>query len=258
MNIALFAARSVGYEVARFFGEKKEKIACLVLDSNDRSGLNLQIMEASGVSQDCIFYSSDLYHNETLNYLNENNLDLIILAWWPYILKEQLIKIPRIGCLNFHNSYLPYNRGKNPNFWSIVENFPYGVTLHFIDSGIDSGDIAYQAGIEKNWEDTGETLYIRGLQEIIRLFKDKFYEIKNGQIPRKKQDLIKGSFHKSSELEMASRIELDKAYKARELLDLLRARTFRPHPGAWFLENGERYEVRVEIKKANKTEDDKI
>jgi len=53
-------------------------------------------------------------------------------------------------------------------------------------------------------------------------------------------------------------IELDKAYKARELLDLLRARTFRPHPGAWFLENGERYEVRVEIKKANKTEDDKI
>ena len=257
MNIVLFAAGSVGYEVARLFAENEEKIICLVLNSDDHSGFNLKIMDALGVSQENIIYSEDLYCKDTLAYFNNLNLDIFILAWWPYILKEQLIDIPKIGCLNFHNSYLPYNRGKNPNFWSIVENCPYGVTLHFIDSGIDSGDIAYQSYLKKTWEDTGESLYYRGLQEIIRLFKDNFFEIINGEIPRKLQDLSRGSFHKNCELEEASRIELDRSYKARELLNLIRARTFRPHPGAWFLDDGEKYEVRVDIRKVNEKEDDK-
>lgn len=249
MNIGLFASCSVGYEVAKFLGEDNESLACLVLDSNDKSGFNSQIINASGIPQEKIFFSDSIYNKSTLDILAKLNLDLIIMAWWPYILKEEQIKIPRIGCLNFHNSYLPNNRGKNPNFWTIVEDRQYGVTLHFVDKGIDSGDIAYQSIIEKSWEDTGETLYYRSLQEAVKLFREKFSEIKSGRIPRRRQDLTKGSFHKSIELDAASRIELDKTYTARELLNLLRARTFQPYPSAWFIDKGEKYEVRVEIKK---------
>ena len=68
--------------------------------------------------------------------LKEINLDLIVLAWWPYIIKEPLISISRLGCLNLHPSLLPYNQGKHPYFWSIVEDVPFGVTIHFIDAGI--------------------------------------------------------------------------------------------------------------------------
>lgn len=100
-------------------------------------------------------------------------LDLIILAWWPYILKEALIKIPKIGCLNFHPSYLPYNRGKHPNFWSLVEDVPFGVSLHFVDTGIDSGSIAFQKIVPKSWEDTGKTLHEKGKREIVKLFQEK-------------------------------------------------------------------------------------
>lgn len=83
----------------------------------------------------------------------------MILAWWSYVLKENLIRIPRIGCLNFYPSFLPYNRGKHYNFWTIVEGNPFGVSQHSVDQGIDTGDIAYQSRIAKTWEDTGEALY---------------------------------------------------------------------------------------------------
>lgn len=249
MNIGLFAARRVGHEVTKWFGENKEPLTCLVLDAKDVTGLNTQIIEDSGVARDKVFSSDSVYRSGTLAVFREMNLDLIILAWWPYIIKESLIEIPRIGCLNFHPSYLPYNRGKHYNFWSLVEGTAFGVTLHFVDKGIDTGDIAFQSVIEKTWEDTGETLYYKAQRETVRLFKEKFPELKRGNIPRKTQVLSHGSFHTSDELEGASRIDLDKRYTARELLNLLRARTFRPYPGAWFIDKGEKYEVRIDITK---------
>ena len=252
MNIALFAARHVGYEVARFFGENKEALSCLILDENDVAGYNSKIIADSGVADERVFYSNSLYKQQTLTSLKKMDLDLILLAWWPYIIKKSLIQIPRLGCLNFHPSYLPYNRGKHYNFWTLVEDTPFGVTLHWIDEGIDSGDIAFQSVIEKSWEDTGETLYVKAQEKIVNLFKLKFHAIKFGNIPRIGQDPDKVSFHRSGELEPGSRIELDKSYKARDLLNVLRARTFPPYPAAWFLDKDEKYEVRIKINKVKR------
>lgn len=257
MNISLFAADVVGHQIAKFFGEKNESLTCLVLDSEDRKALNQQIIADSGIKEpDRIFYSNSLYKEDTLGRLKKMNLDLVILAWWPYILKEELMEIPKIGCLNFHPSFLPYNRGKDSNFWSIVEEVLFGVSLHFVNAGIDTGDIAYQSVIDKDWEDTGETLYEKALKEIVKLFKDNFEQIKSVQIPRKPQDLRQGSFHKREELDSASLIDLDKSYRARDLLNIIRARTFPPHPAAWFVDNGQKYEVRIEIKRVGGRGDD--
>lgn len=249
MKIALFAADIVGNEIAKFFGENNESLACLVLDSKDKKGFNLQILLDSNIENDKVFYSDSLYEEEILHALKKMDLDLIILAWWPYILKESLLEIPKIGCLNFHPSYLPYNKGKDPNFWAIAEDTPFGVSLHFVNMKIDSGNIAFQSAIDKSWEDTGKTLYERALKEIVKLFKDNFQQIKSGKIPRKSQDFSYVSFHKRSELDSASKIDLDKKYIARDLLNIIRARTFYPHPAAWFVDNGKEYEIRIKITK---------
>jgi methionyl-tRNA formyltransferase len=250
VKIALFAAQKVGCQIAAFLGELHEELlSCMVLDAHDKSGLNPAIIAGSRLATpDRIFYSDSLYDDHVLSALRAMSPDLAILAWWPYIIQPSVIEIPRLGCLNFHPSYLPYNRGKHYNFWSIVESAPFGVTLHWVDSGIDTGDIAFQSRIETSWEDTGATLYQKAQREIVRLFKEKFPEIKRGQIPRKPQALHEGSFHRSCELEAASRINLDLQYSGRDLLNVLRARTFPPHSGAWFVEDGKRYEVRIEIR----------
>ncbi len=249
MIIGLFASGTVGSEIAEFLGSQPDPIALLVLDANGSASLNRHMIEASRIPPERLIYSDRLYEKETLEALHQYKLDLLILAWWPYILKDCLIRIPRLGCLNFHPSYLPYDRGKHPNFWTIVDDSPFGVTLHFIGPGVDSGDVAYQSRIAKTWEDSGKTLYFKAQREIVRLFKEKFPEIREGRIPRFPQTRTQGSYHHSSELENGSRIDLDRNYRARDLLNLLRARTFPPHPGACFMDQGEKYEVRIHIRK---------
>ena len=252
MKLGLFASQQVGLEIAKFFRETNEPVQFVVIDAKGDAALNREIVRHAGVNEGKVFSSDSIYELNRLAELEALAPDLILLAWWPYILKEALIRVPRIGCLNFHPSLLPYNRGKNYNFWTIVEDSPFGVTLHFIDRGVDSGDIAFQSQIDKSWEDTGETLYRKAQHEIVKLFKEKFPLIKAGTIPRMPQDLSKGSFHKSSELDEASRIDLDRPYAARELLNIMRARTFPPYPGAWFIDGTDTYEVRVSIKRVNK------
>lgn len=247
MKIGLFAAGQVGHQIAKFFGENREPLSFLVVDVNDPFNLNTQIIADSQILPECVYLSHQLREDAVLEMLAASQTDLIILAWWPYILKEPQIRLARVGCLNFHPSFLPYNRGKHYNFWNIVEDVPFGVTIHFVDTGIDTGDLAFQSTIQKSWEDTGKSLYDKAQAEIVRLFVENYPRIKLGQIPRTPQDLSRGTFHKGSELEAASEIFLDRQYKARDLLNVLRARTFPPHPGAWFIDQDVKYEIRIQI-----------
>lgn len=255
MKFVVFASDYVGKEIVKFLGKIGQDISCIVIDIKDKGGFNKEILDNFTVNNPngAVIYSSDVYSQENLDLLKAINPEIILLAWWSYIIKLPLIEIPKLGTLNFHPSYLPYNRGKHYNFWTIVENTPFGVTIHWVDEGVDSGDIAFQALIEKTWEDTGEILYYKAQEEIIKLFKDNFQRIRDGQIPRIKQNTAEGSFHKASELTEASRINLDKEYKAEDLLNLLRAKTFPPHPAAWFYDkDGTKFEVRVKILRCEK------
>ncbi len=171
------------------------------------------------------------------------------LVWWPWILPPQLVRLPKYGFINTHPSLLPHNRGKHYNFWALVEQAPFGVSLHFVADGIDCGDIVAQKTIPYGWEDNGATLYNAAVQAMVELFKDTYPRIRQGDITRTPQDLTKGSFHYSSEIDSASKIDLDATYTARELLNLLRARTFPGHPACWFEDAGQIFEVRVEIRR---------
>lgn len=70
------------------------------------------------------------------------NIDLVIsFLFWKKI-KRELIELPRIGCINFHPAPLPDFRGVGGYNFAIYENLPYwGVSAHFVDESIDTGDI---------------------------------------------------------------------------------------------------------------------
>ncbi|MFC2156794.1 formyltransferase family protein [Acidobacteriota bacterium] len=77
----------------------------------------------------------------------------VIISQSQNILKKEILKVPRIGVLNRHNALLPKNRGRLSPFWALYyKNVRTGVSIHFVDEGIDSGGIITQMGfdIEKN------------------------------------------------------------------------------------------------------------
>ena len=126
--------------------------------------------------------------------------DIIFLLWWSHIVTPEILAIPTIGFVNLHPSYLPHCRGKNPYFWSIVEGVPFGLTIHFADEGIDTGDILFQEMIPVTLEDTGESLYRKAAELAPMFLADKFDDIVDGNYTRTPQDLNEGSHHYKSEM----------------------------------------------------------
>ena len=222
MKIALAAGKWVGRQIAEFMAEHGEP---------------------------SVLFEADMGTDDDFQTIESLNVDLLILAWWPHIIKPEFLDA--VGqTINLHPSLLPWDRGKHPNFWTLMQGSPYGVSIHRVDRYIDAGEILYQAEIPKTWEDTGETLYRRAEIAIVELFKKHWGEIRTGNFKRRflKRPLHEGSFHLARWLDPASQIHLNRMYHGKELLNLLRARTFDGYPGAWFEDQGKKYEVRVEIK----------
>lgn len=244
MNNLFLCNDHVGLEICKWLIEQYRSDMGLVITI----GVNRikQVAEAAGVTVLSVTNKQQL-----MKVLCESKqiFDWGFLIWWPWILNSQLLRIPKHGFINTHPSLLPFNRGKHYNFWAIVEQAPFGVSLHLVEEGIDCGDIVAQKPIPYGWEDNGETLYKAAVRAMIGLFKEAYPRIRRGDIARTPQDLSKGSFHYSTEMEKASMIDPEAQYKARDLLNLLRARTFRGHPACWFEDEGQTFEVRVEIRR---------
>ncbi len=241
MKLAVFADGIVGYEITSFL-LKNYRNDVTVIVTIDNEKIN-KLSEMYGCQK--LYFKTE---EETIKSLPKD-LDMGLLAWWPKILREPLLNFPKMGFINTHPSLLPFNRGKHYNFWALVEQAPFGVTLHQVDKGVDTGDIIAQKRIEYDWTDNGESLYRKAQYAMISLFEETWPKLRQGDLKPFSQPPNIGSFHKASELLKASKIDLDRQYSARDLLNLLRAKTFTPHPGCWFEESGEYYEVSVCIKK---------
>lgn len=243
MKLVVFADGVVGLNITKYLIESYPKDLSLVVTVKQNEIYHT--VEQRGIPV-YIFDSADGVMSKL-----QVGVDLGILAWWPSILKNPLLEAPRLGWVNTHPSLLPYNRGKHYNFWTLVEQTPFGVTLHRVDSGVDTGDIVVQQEIPYGWCDDGGSLYIKAEEAMVGLFCQTYPGLRTGQFDSKPQDKELGSFHHSSEIEQTSHIDLDQMYRGRDLINLLRARTFEGYPGCWFEEDGNRYEVSIKIRKLN-------
>lgn len=98
--------------------------------------------------------AATINHNQILSEIEGLNPDVIFSVAAPQIFGNKIISIPRKGCLNIHSSLLPKYRGLNANFWVLAKGEKRtGVTIHYINPGIDDGDILLQKEvlIESDW-----------------------------------------------------------------------------------------------------------
>lgn len=246
MKIIIFANSKVGEEIASYLINNFPKDIGMVVTLANNSITRLA--KQAGVNT--IIYSTE---EDVMTYINEDYY-LGVLAWWPHIISKELFSIPQFGFINTHPSFLPYSKGKHPNFWSIVNEEIFGVTIHRVSESIDTGDIIAQKEIPVTWEDTGVTLYKKARIEIVTLFKEIYPNLSSKELVQNASPQIgQGSFKYGREIHSASKLDLENTSNARKLLNLLRAKDFDKHSKCWFEENGEEYEVSVSITKKMKT-----
>jgi methionyl-tRNA formyltransferase len=132
----------------------------------------------------------------TTEVIHSNNINFIVSFGYRHILSKHILDLFPNRAINLYLSYLPFNRGADPNLWSFVENTPKGVTIHYLDAGIDTGDIIVQQELkfDSNY-DTLASSYEQLQVTIVDLFKENWREIKASRCKRKKQN-GEGTFHK--------------------------------------------------------------
>lgn len=185
---------------------------------------------------------------ESVELLRELEPDYLVSVHFPYIIPSQVLSIPTVGNLNLHPAYLPYNRGWHTPSWAILEDTVYGATLHWIDEGVDTGDIALQEKIEVLPEDTAHSLYQRVLHLEEELFRKAIPLLRTKSLPRRRQEGT-GTSHSKADLRKVQQLDLNQRERIGELLRRLRALTTnRWEEAAFFEVDGRRYRIRVEIR----------
>ena len=123
--------------------------------------------------------------------------DIAVSHGYRYILPVDVVET--VPVVNLHISYLPWNRGAHPNYWAIREGTPSGVTIHYMDAGIDTGPIIAQRQVPIRDDDTLRTSYDRLQREVFDLFRHFWPKIRNGDAPSHPQP-EGGSAHTTYEL----------------------------------------------------------
>lgn len=245
MRIFLLANSWVGLKISEYLLKRKENIVALGIHEKDKQKYTQDIIKV--IKPNKIFVAGDLRRDHVIQEVTKLHPDIIIAAFWGYILKPKLINIPPLGCINFHPGYLPYNRGMNPNVWPFIERTPAGVTLHYIDEGIDSGDIIAQKKIEIDAIDTAGSIEVKTWREIVRLFKQVWPKLKKGRVIRKKQNQHQITFHYAKDVNKLDEINLDKKYKARDLINILRARSYQKRAYAYYRDDKKKTYIKVSL-----------
>jgi methionyl-tRNA formyltransferase len=247
MRILFLGNNWVGWQVVKWLRGQNERIVGLVIHPPAKQKFGDEIMRSARVDPEHMFDGSQLRQRDTLQAIQALQPDIGVSILFDYILKPEFLELFPLGVANLHPAYLPYNRGQYPNVWSIIEGTPAGATLHYIDPGVDTGDIIARLRVSVEPIDTGETLYRKLEQACVDLFKETWPAIRSGQAPRLSQSRGEGTCHRTRDVEDVDCIDLDREYKAGELIDLIRARTFPPYSGAYFIDRGRKVYLRLQL-----------
>jgi methionyl-tRNA formyltransferase len=165
--------------------------------------------------------------------------DIIVSGYYSQIFGRRLLSIPPKGCVNTHPTGLPRFRGLSPNFTHILFGDKYNeITLHWLDPGVDTGDIIGQGRVEIMPDDTGHTCGTRLTEAGRDVFRENWPLIKAGKAPRLEQDPSRASNYNFS----WAVAEMDWSKSAVEIWNLVRAIS-RPLQGAWTLLGGRKLHV---------------
>ena len=157
------------------------------------------------------------------------NADLAILAFVSYIVPPQVFSVPRLGSICFHPSLLPKYRGASAINWALIRGESVtGLTLFWVDKGIDTGPILLQKEVIVDPDDTTGSLYFNKIFPLgIEAISEAVDLIKAGNPPRIVQDESQASYDPICGDEHA---KIDWSKPAQEVYNLIRGCD--PQPGA--------------------------
>jgi methionyl-tRNA formyltransferase len=171
--------------------------------------------------------------------LRQMQPDLIIVVAFGQILSQEILDIPKFGCINVHASLLPRWRGAAPIHWSIIGgDTETGVTTMYMDAGLDTGDMILKAKTVITPEMTTAQLHDALMMQGADLLIETIQSIENGTVSREKQD---DSLSCYAKMLNNDNCRIDWTKSAQEIHDLVRG--LNSWPIAYTTLNGKKFKI---------------
>lgn len=121
--------------------------------------------------------------------IKEYNPDLIVTCAYGKIVPKELLEVPKLGCINVHASLLPKYRGGAPIHHALINGeTETGITIMYMDEGLDTGDMISKAIVSINKEDNVEVMHEKLSEAGAKLLKETLPSIISGTNERIKQN----------------------------------------------------------------------
>lgn len=137
----------------------------------------------------------------TIDFIKNCEPDVIAVCGTG-VIKPEVFKLAKYGTINIHCGITPEYRSADPIFWALYNNEPdkVGVTIHFIDEGIDTGEIIYQKPVGVDRSDTLTTLYCKCIKIGVKLMLKAIDDIEKGIVKIVKKENVRGKAYYSIDL----------------------------------------------------------
>lgn len=152
LRVLLIAEEAAGQRVLRMLGQAAHEVVAVVTTGETLRGL----ASRTGCP---VWPAGEVKHPGFADTVRGLGVDLLLNVHSLSVLSGDVVAAPRIGSFNLHPGPLPEYAGLNAPSWAIYEGErTHAVTLHWMEAGIDTGDIVYQEKVEILAVDTGFTL----------------------------------------------------------------------------------------------------
>jgi methionyl-tRNA formyltransferase len=247
MKFAFAGDRKISCSILKFIISKGYKPSALLVSDFDKASHDDELIEISGLEESLVFRGNEFKNPKAIEFLSSLGLDYIFGIHFPYIIPAEILAIPKIGVVNLHPAFLPYNKGWHTPSWAIIERCLYGATLHFMEEALDEGDIIHQKKIDVYPIDTANSLYKR----VLKLEEEVFYESFDSLTrlkPNRIKQLDKGTSHQKKELKALQEINMSENSNAIDLINKIRALTTNDEKeAAYFIVDDKKIGVQINL-----------
>ena len=179
-----------------------------------------------------VYQTSDINAADAVDFVRQCQPDLLVSAYFSQILKTDILQIARFGVLNIHPGWLPAYRGVMAYFWVLYNGSDRGgVSVHWIDEGIDSGEILERRSFPIAEHATQETVLMLTAVIGARLLRRVIRRLQHGQ-PARNASLeldapVADYYPMPGSSEFASYFEQRRFFRIRDVLGLIAFRGLR-------------------------------
>lgn len=229
-KIAVLGNGTVAVECCKHMVERGDRIAFIVGDAKDDGKDGWQKSLKKFAEERGIEFHRPATINEEkwYEFFRKEAPDYLLSFQYRFIIKRQIIESAKRLAANLHFAPLPKYRGMYPVAWALLNGErEFGVTIHEIDPGVDSGDMIAQTLFPIEETDDAKKLYMKAVENGVELFRESWPSMLSMKFERKRQNPEEVLYYPAGSIDF-SKNRIDWSKPAEEVFNFIRALIFVP------------------------------